>query len=227
MVLEQRVAVLVDGDNISSTLASKIVKIANGAGRPDTLRVYTNARISTGWHDAIGYRLIHAGAGKNASDLLLAIDAMELALRGEFNSFVIASSDGDFVHLAQRLRELGRTVIGIGEKKAPPAFRQACHRFTEVSGASNTIGSAAIEPATATTLDQDIRRVIAAHSKKGEGILITELARRMHTGFNVKISTHPERTWRAYLSARDKLYDLDPRGPNAKVRFKPSGFPAK
>ena len=48
---------------------------------------------------------MHAGTGKNASDLLLALDAVELALRGDVDHFVIASSDGDFSHLALRLRE--------------------------------------------------------------------------------------------------------------------------
>ncbi|XZQ28139.1 NYN domain-containing protein [Rhodobacter capsulatus] len=76
-----------------------------------------------------GFRLMHAGTGKNASDLLLALDAMELALREGVTRFVIASSDRDFSHLAQRLREYGRQVTGIGETKTPQIFRDACETF--------------------------------------------------------------------------------------------------
>lgn len=224
--MNERVAVLVDGDNISAMLAPAITEIAAGAGQLDAMRVYADARRSKGWHEATGYRLIHAGEGKNASDLLLVIDAMELALRNDFQSFVIASSDGDFVHLAHRLREMGRRVIGIGERKAPPSFRHACNSFTEVSSASGCTASNPRE-GIASQLDRDIRSVIAAHSRNGEGILIAELAPKMHARFGTRISTRPERTWRAYLLARSELYDLDPRGPNAKVRFKPGGFHAQ
>ncbi|MCV2865605.1 NYN domain-containing protein [Albidovulum sediminicola] len=129
-----------------------------------------NAACNSDWHGAAGFRLIHAGTGKNAADLLLCIDAMELAMGQSFSDVVIASSDGDFAHLAVQLRERGLRVIGVGEAKAPPLFRAACTRFEVVSGKA------------------------------------------------------PERTWRAYLAARPSLYELDPRGPEAKVRFLPAGF---
>jgi len=55
---------------------------------------------------------------------------------------------------------------------------------------------------------------------------IMDLARNMHIQHGVKISTYPEKTWRAYLAARPDLYELDPRGPEAMVRFLPQGFAA-
>lgn len=222
--MNERVAILVDGDNISAMLASKIVEIAAHLGQPDAMRVYTNASRLTGWHQAHGYRLIHAGDGKNASDLLLAIDAMELALSAGFTSFVIASSDGDFIHLAQRLREMGRKVIGIGEKKAPLSFRHACNEFTEICSPPKPPHAATLNAKAVTQIDRNIRHLIAAHSNKGEGMAIADLAQKMHAEFGTRISTYPERNWRAYLSARDTLYELDPRGAKAKVRFKQSGF---
>ena len=53
---------------------------------------------------------------------------------------------------------------------------------------------------------------------------ISELAPKMHSSHGVKISSLVERTWRAYLLKRPELYQLDPRGPEAKVRFVPQGF---
>jgi len=73
-------------------------------------------------------------------------------------------------------------------------------------------------------LDLRIRETIAANSTNGEGMRIVDLAPRMHAKFGVRIGTYPERTWRAYLLARNTLYDLDPKGPEAKVRFKKNGF---
>ena len=71
-----------------------------------------------------------------------------------------------------------------------------------------------------------IRAMIAQHSKKGSGMRIAELAPKMHVAHGIKISTLPEKTWRSYLTARPALYDLDQRGPEAMVRFRPEGFAA-
>ena len=68
--------------------------------------------------------------GKNATDSALIIDAMDLLYSGNVDVFVIVSSDSDFTRLAMRLRESGKTVYGIGGKKTPVAFQNACDRFT-------------------------------------------------------------------------------------------------
>ena len=115
----QSVSVLVDGDNISGKHARQILSVAAQHGELQVVRVYSDAQRNSDWHDAAGYRMQHAGTGKNAADLLLALDAMELLLSRDMRCFVIASSDGDFTHLATRLREHGATVVGIGEAKAP------------------------------------------------------------------------------------------------------------
>src|SRR5690606_18373282 len=67
--------------------------------------------------------------GKNASDITLVIDAMDLMHVGAVDMFCLVSSDSDFTRLAQRLRENGKTVFGFGERKTPEAFRNACDRF--------------------------------------------------------------------------------------------------
>ena len=67
--------------------------------------------------------------GKNASDIALVIDAMDLLHSGRFDGFCLVSSDSDFTRLASRLREQGADVYGFGEQKTPESFRQACRRF--------------------------------------------------------------------------------------------------
>ena len=70
--------------------------------------------------------------GKNASDIALVIDAMDLMYKRTLDGVVLVSSDSDFTRLAQRLREEGLEVYGFGERKAVEAFRNACSRFIYV-----------------------------------------------------------------------------------------------
>lgn len=224
------ISVLVDGDNISGKHAGAILDLARKHGQPSVTRVYLDASRPSDWQSAPAFRMMHAGTGKNASDILLALDAMELLLSGGINRFVIASSDGDFTHLAMRLREKGAKVIGTGEAKAPDSFRASCSEFVEIAGPKASPKKPKAPPKQADVaqitkpLDLKIRDMIAQHSTGGTGMRIAELAPKMHAKHGVKISTYSERSWRAYLNARPTLYKLDPRGPEAKVRFCPKGF---
>ncbi len=218
----ERIAVLVDGDNISATHSASILSHARKMGRVDVARVYGGAQHSCDWQSAPGYRLMHAGAGKNAADVLLCIDAMELALTGGLQTFAVATSDGDFTHLSQRLRERGLHVLGLGEEKAPVNFRQACSDFVVLGEEKKAARNPTIR--NYTVLDFNVRKMIANHSKEGRGMPIADLGRMMHIKHGTQIRTYSEGTWRAYLDKRSTLYDLDDRGPAAMVRFRPEGF---
>src|SRR3546814_14617716 len=67
--------------------------------------------------------------GKNASDIALVIDAMDLMHSGRFDGFCLVSSDSDFTRLAARIREQGLAVYGFGEQQTPQSFRHACKLF--------------------------------------------------------------------------------------------------
>lgn len=221
--MTSRMAVLVDGDNVGGKFAGEILAIAAQHGIPTMVRVYLDAQRASDWHGVTGYRMIHAGSGKNASDVLLSIDAVEMALSMSIENFAIVSSDRDFGHVAQRLREYGATVTGIGEAKTPAAFRDSCHSFIVLTKLPNpSLVDTTMTPIS--ELDRQIRALIAENSKKGAGIPIASLGPAMHSRHGTRISAHPDRTWRAYLLARPQLYDLDPRGPSAHVRFRPAGF---
>jgi len=130
-------AVLIDADNTSYKAASAIFEEIATLGEASVRRIYGDFSSSSmrGWSNeqaALGIVPHHQPAntvGKNASDIALVIDAMDLLHTGRFDGFVLVSSDSDFTRLAQRIREQGNDVYGIGQKKTPEAFRMACKRF--------------------------------------------------------------------------------------------------
>lgn len=126
-----RLALLVDGDNVSPQIAQQITAGLRGRMRA-IRRIYGNAAQAKGWDAQPGFRLIHSGTGKNATDLLLCIDALDLFNRGRLDTPVLVSSDGDFSHLVHHLRECGVQVIGMGEAKTPQAMRAACDQFVDL-----------------------------------------------------------------------------------------------
>lgn len=67
--------------------------------------------------------------GKNAADIFLAIDAMDILYSGDVDGFCLVSSDSDFTGLAKRLREKSMLVLGIGKKTTPESLRNACEIF--------------------------------------------------------------------------------------------------
>ena len=139
-----RLAVLIDAENVSARHARTVFEAAAGLGEATVRRIYgdfSNGRLAS-WNAAIRRFAIvqHQQCahvqGKNAADIALVIDAMDLLCRERLDSYCLVSSDSDFTRLAQRLREGGFTVHGFGERKTPKAFRNACHRFQVLEGAA-------------------------------------------------------------------------------------------
>lgn len=217
-----RVALLIDGDNRSPTHAGKVLSLAAKEGEVTIRRVYGGPSAILSWEKTTGFRRIDAGAGKNAADLLLCIEAMDLMLGGRADVLVIASSDRDFSHLATHLRESGRRVVGIGEAKAPAHFLHCCsaHHVLKDAGDAPTPTPAAIPAkAAASPLDQKIIALIKSEGQANR-MQIGLLAGRMHALHKVRISTYPQRTWRAYLLSRPDLFECEPKGPAARVRLR-------
>ncbi|WP_298437307.1 NYN domain-containing protein [uncultured Jannaschia sp.] len=130
-------AVLIDADNIPAKYASAVMKEIAGLGEPGLRRVYGDWSSGQlrGWSDKVlelglvAHQETANTKGKNASDIGLVIDAMDILHGGRFDGFVLVSSDSDFTRLASRIREEGLDVIGIGEGKAPESLRNVCNRF--------------------------------------------------------------------------------------------------
>ncbi|NNJ73804.1 MAG: NYN domain-containing protein [Anderseniella sp.] len=132
-----RLAVLIDADNASSKIADGLFEEIAKIGEASVRRIYGDfsSGRSKGWadqlskHAIIPHQQFAYTTGKNASDITLVIDAMDLLHSGRFAGFCLVSSDSDFTRLAARIREQGVDVFGFGEQKTPESFRQACRRF--------------------------------------------------------------------------------------------------
>ena len=130
-------AVLIDGDNITSAYVTEMMGEIAKYGNPTIKRIYgdwTNPHLSK-WKTPLLENAITPiqqyayTSGKNATDSAMIIDAMDILYRGKVDGFCLVSSDSDFTKLATRLREAGMQVIGIGEKKTPNPFIVACDKF--------------------------------------------------------------------------------------------------
>lgn len=132
-----RLAVLIDADNASARIVDGLFEEIAKLGEASVRRIYGDfsGTRSKGWADVLTkYAIIPQQqfaytVGKNASDITLVIDAMDLLHSGRFDGFCLVSSDSDFTRLAARIREEGVDVFGFGEQKTPESFRQACRRF--------------------------------------------------------------------------------------------------
>jgi uncharacterized LabA/DUF88 family protein len=134
---EPRVAVLIDADNVSGDHASAVLEEAGKQGRVIIRRIYGDWTENAGkkWKKVLADLAIvpvqqfQNTVGKNATDSALIIDCMDLLHHDAAEVFCLISSDADFTRLASRLREAAKTVVGIGQKKTPKAFVNACDRF--------------------------------------------------------------------------------------------------
>ncbi|MEI7667969.1 MAG: NYN domain-containing protein [Erysipelotrichaceae bacterium] len=137
MEKELRIAVLIDADNVSDKYIKAILDEVSNHGTPTYKRIYgdwTKPQLSSWKNVLLNYSIspIQQYAytiGKNASDSALIIDAMDILYSQNVDGFCIISSDSDFTRLASRLREAGKFVLGMGEKKTPTAFISACEKF--------------------------------------------------------------------------------------------------
>ena len=132
-----KLAVLIDADNASPRIVDGLFEEIATIGEASVRRIYGDfsSPRSKGWADELSRFAIVPQQqfaytqGKNASDITLVIDAMDLLHSGRFDGFCLVSSDSDFTRLAARIREQGVDVFGFGEQKTPESFRQACRRF--------------------------------------------------------------------------------------------------
>ena len=128
---------LIDADNTSPQIAGGLFEEVAKFGEASVRRIYGDFSTPQlkSWSDILQkyaidpYQQFAYTKGKNASDIALVIDAMDLLHSGRFDGFCLVSSDSDFTRLASRLREQGADVYGFGAQKTPESFRQACRRF--------------------------------------------------------------------------------------------------
>jgi uncharacterized protein (TIGR00288 family) len=139
----RNIAILIDAENISHNFLEDISENVALYGIVSVRRIYgdwTSEKMK-GWKSLLLEYAIQPiqqfsnTVGKNSTDSALIIDAMDLLYLQHFDCFCIVSSDSDFTRLASRIREQGKYVVGIGEKKTPSSFVNACNEFIHIEPA--------------------------------------------------------------------------------------------
>lgn len=136
----RNIALLIDADNASWHAIDPVLTVLAELGTVNIRRVYGNwsKPALSGWremtikHGIEPQQQFDITKGKNATDMKMTIDAMDLLFRGRVEGFGIMSSDSDFMPLATRLRQDGLPVYGFGQAKTPEGFKRACTRFIDV-----------------------------------------------------------------------------------------------
>lgn len=137
----RNIALLIDSDNASPAGIDPVLTVLAELGQVNIRRAYGNWRKTSlkGWIDLMHrygiepQQQFDLTKGKNATDMKMTIDAIDLLYSGRVHGFGIMSSDSDFMPLAMRIRQDGVPVYGFGGAKTPEAFRQACTRFIDVN----------------------------------------------------------------------------------------------
>lgn len=143
----QKIAVVIDADNTQISKLEDVFHEISTRGRIVVKRAYGNWHKPTlkNWGEIIKRLAIKAEqqfdyvSGKNATDMALVIDTIELLYTNLYDAFVIVSSDSDYTPLAIKLREAGVYVMGVGEQKTPVAFRNACDEFLLLENCSSSV----------------------------------------------------------------------------------------
>src|SRR6476620_2183348 len=239
----RRLAILIDADNTSPRIAAGLFEEVAKFGEASVRRIYgdfSGQRLKS-WADILQkyaidpYQQFAYTTGKNASDIALVIDAMDLLHSGRFDGFCLVSSDSDFTRLAARIREHGVDVFGFGAQKTPESFRQACRRFvyTEnlLGGMANNQDAASrsqpLQPPDAAT--PMIKKVIAQMESEDGWVALGAVGKRL-------TDLAPDFDPRTFGSR--KLSDLvrktnafeieQPKaGGTTRIRIKPAGSPPK
>lgn len=134
------IALLIDADNASPDGIDPVLTVLAELGEVNIRRAYGNWRKQTlkGWSELIHkygiepQQQFDITKGKNATDMKMTIDAMDMLFKGSVDGFGIMSSDSDFMPLAMRIRQDGIAVYGFGNINTPESFRQSCTRFIDV-----------------------------------------------------------------------------------------------
>ncbi|MEQ1783963.1 MAG: NYN domain-containing protein [Hyphomonadaceae bacterium] len=233
----KRLAVLIDAENASAKIADRLFEEIAKIGDASVRRIYgdfSSPRLK-GWTDVLAQHAIIPQqqfaytAGKNASDITMVIDAMDLLHSERFDGFCLVSSDSDFTRLAARIREQGVDVFGFGEQKTPESFRKACRRFiyTENPPVARAVASSAknaqpkASPPLSVAIDI-ISKAIGRMPSEDGWVALSEVGAQLA---NLPSEFDPRnfgcRTLNE-LVRKTNVYEIEnPKGGTLKIRVKP------
>ena len=137
----KNIALLIDADNTTPLGIDPVLTVMAELGQVNIRRAYGNFAKDnlakwgaiTGKYGIRPQQQFDVSKGKNATDMAMTIDAIDLLYQGKVDGFGLMTSDSDFTPLVTRLRQDGIVVYGFGEKKTPVAFKTACTRFIDIN----------------------------------------------------------------------------------------------
>jgi uncharacterized protein (TIGR00288 family) len=168
---ERRIALLIDADNAPAAKIDVILAEVARHGAANVRRAYGNWKSPhlKSWEAVLHSYAIRPiqqfaySSGKNASDMAMVIDGMDLLYARNLDAFAIVSSDADFTPLVMRILTEGLKVYGFGQRKTPEPFVNACSQFTYVEGLGQASeekpDEQALKPSDRTKLRRDARLV--------------------------------------------------------------------
>jgi uncharacterized protein (TIGR00288 family) len=175
----KNIALLIDADNITPAAIDPVLTVMAELGQVNIRRAYGNfAKQGLAKWDTITNRYgirpqqqFDVSKGKNATDMAMTIDAIDLLYQGKVDGFGIMSSDSDFTPLVTRLRQDGIVVYGFGSAKTPQAFKSVCTRFIDVDQLIKTAateGNSAPDSAQTVAADTELMELIGAAYKESK-----------------------------------------------------------
>ncbi|MSQ40687.1 MAG: NYN domain-containing protein [Dehalococcoidia bacterium] len=222
---DQQVAVLIDYENVGLHPIRWLLDQVSESGRVVVKRAYGDwSTVGGSQRDellALGIEPVHlfrtTSSGKNASDLRLAVDAIDLLYQSPVDTFVLVSSDTDFVPLVTKLRAAGKTVIGAGRKATVSrALVTSCDRYYFLDQADSPVDSQGAERPSRQGVEGDsllVRAVKVAMDDQGRvsGSKLIQTMQRLDPSFDLRVLGHS--TFSRYLNAsRSEVRVVPSRG---------------
>ncbi|MGN6499805.1 MAG: NYN domain-containing protein [Tsuneonella sp.] len=168
----RNIALLIDADNTTPAAIDPVLTVMAELGQVNIRRAYGNfAKQGLSRWDTITNKYgirpqqqFDVSKGKNATDMAMTIDAIDLLYQGKVDGFGIMSSDSDFTPLVTRLRQDGIVVYGFGSARTPQAFQSVCTRFLDIDQLIKTNETEDAVPGSAETVaaDSELQDLIGA-----------------------------------------------------------------
>lgn len=214
--MHARVALLIDGDNISANHARAILKTASRYGEITFSRCYVNGGKGNGdWVGKNVCEVLYTGQGSNASDFRLSFEAVELEAHGGYDVFVIATHDSDMCHIVRWLESKGRKVVVVGTSSMSHGLREAAsmkHIFTPKQKVENP------QKQDDVNLAINVENIISSLLEECDGKMAMSLfGHKMREQHGITAKKAGAKTWTAYFTGGDERFVLVGEGLEAFI----------
>ena len=219
-ITERQIAVLIDFENVGLTSMQWLFDQISDVGRIIIKRAYADWRTAGDRQDQLlelGIEPIQllrsSSGGKNSSDIRLAVDAVDLLHTSTVDTFVIVSSDSDFVPLVTKLRSAGKTVYGAGEQgKAPRTLVKSFDRYFYLNQAKGAKAAEQVPLLPSDDIENLVRRAATASIDeygKVFGSKLHQTMQRLDPSFNYRTYNS---TFTKFIKTQPGLKITPPRG---------------